>query len=167
MLSERAADFDAVVTDLWDMGSAEARFIPDRDVPRLIETYAPLPFIVLSSEAYQVQQYEDAGARGYVLKIDGARSILQALESVLLYEKQISYSPSIELTYRVSRRERQVLRLAADGLTIIEIARHLQVSEGTVEKYRERIFDKFRIEPDESMNMTKVVARALREGLIR
>jgi DNA-binding NarL/FixJ family response regulator len=60
-----------------------------------------------------------------------------------------------------------VLRLAADGLTIIEIARHLQVSEKAVEKYRERMFDKFRTEPDEPMNITKVVARALREGLIR
>jgi DNA-binding NarL/FixJ family response regulator len=166
-LSERAAHFDAVITDLWNMGEAATCFIPDRDVPRLIAAYSPLPFIVLSSEAYQVQQYEDAGARGYVLKIDGVRGIVKALEAVLLHEKPIYYSPSIEFIYRISRRERQVLRLAADGLTIIEIARHLQVSEKAVEKYRERMFDKFRTEPDEPMNITKVVARALREGLIR
>jgi DNA-binding NarL/FixJ family response regulator len=130
-------------------------------------TYAPLPFIVLSSETYQVQQYEDAGARGYVLKIDGVQGIVKALDAVLLHEKPIYYSPSIELPYRISRRERQVLQLAADGLTSNEIAQQLQVSEKTIEQYRGRMFEKFRKEPDEPMNITKVVARALREGLIR
>jgi DNA-binding NtrC family response regulator len=45
-LATQAADFAAVVTDLWDMGTANARFIPERDLPRLVSAYPDLPFII-------------------------------------------------------------------------------------------------------------------------
>jgi DNA-binding NarL/FixJ family response regulator len=167
LLATRAAAFDVVVTDLWDMGSSEARFIPERDIPALVQAYAPLPFIIFSSEAYQAQQYEEAGARGYVLKIDTVQGLLQALRALFVRNQPMFYSASIELAYRISRRERQVLAFAAEGLTAEEIAERLVVTVATVEAHKARIFAKLRTDENEPMNIVKAVAIAVREGLIR
>ncbi len=166
MLAHCADDFDVVVTDLWDMGTAESRFIPERDIPALVRAYPRLPFIILSSESYQVQQYEDAGVRGYVLKVDTVQGVLRALHAVLLEHREMFYSQSVELTYRLSRRERHVLTAMAKGLTDKEIAQRLTISIKSARTYRQRLYDKFRTPDDPNINAAKVVARALKEGLI-
>jgi DNA-binding NarL/FixJ family response regulator len=166
MLAHCADDFDVVVTDLWDMGTAESRFIPERDIPALVRAYPRLPFLILSSESYQVQQYEDAGVRGYVLKVDTVQGLRQALHAVLVEGREMVYSQSVELRYRLSRRERQVLTAMAQGLTDKEIAERLTISIKSARTYRQRLYDKFRTPDDPAINAAKVVARALHEGLI-
>lgn len=61
----------------------------------------------------------------------------------------------------LSRRELEVLQLAADGLTGPEIASRLHVSPATVKTHFERIYDRYDV-PDR----VAAVAKAVREGLI-
>jgi DNA-binding NarL/FixJ family response regulator len=161
-LVTRAHAFDAVIVDLWDMGTQEARFIPDRDIPALVMAYEILPFIIFSSESHQAQQYEEAGVRGYVLKIDTAQGVLKALKFILLDGDAMYYSPSVEFTYRLSRRERQVLTLFAKGLSARQVAQRLMLAESTIETFSIRIRQKLG-----AQNIVEAVAIALREGLIR
>jgi DNA-binding CsgD family transcriptional regulator len=62
---------------------------------------------------------------------------------------------------RLTGRELEVLRLAADGLSVGEIEQHLCVSHSTVKSHLEHIYEKLAVP-----NRAAAVARALREGLI-
>jgi DNA-binding CsgD family transcriptional regulator len=63
---------------------------------------------------------------------------------------------------RLSERELQILRLAADGAAGPKIAERLTISPATVKSHFENIYEKLGV-PDR----TAAVARALRLGLIR
>ncbi|MGE5243305.1 MAG: response regulator transcription factor [Betaproteobacteria bacterium] len=80
----------------------------------------------------------DAGARGYLLKDAPADRLADAIRRVHGGARAID--PELALGAwteddPLTDRERQVLRLAADGLTGAEIAAALQLSEGTVRNY--------------------------------
>jgi DNA-binding NarL/FixJ family response regulator len=169
MLEEQLNRFDAVVLDLYDMGTSEAKFIPSRDLPLLIQRYTHLPFIIYSSDDHLAQQYESIGARGYVLKDDTVRSLISALKAVVIDGKQMYYSGSVELRVRLTRREIEVLQLSANGLTAQEIATALCIVPVTVDAYRQRIFEKLCPDDEDGsrMNIARAVAIALREGVIR
>ncbi len=169
ILATESASFDAVITDLWDMGTEEARFKPDRDLPPLITQYAPLPFVIYSAMADGAKQYEEAGVRGFVLKTDTAQALVSAVRAILCDRREIVYSSGIEFKFRMTRRELEILRLSADGYTTNAIAAMLTVATPTVEFHKKRIFDKLIPEEEDSSrrNMTRAVAIAIREGLIR
>ncbi|WP_129631597.1 response regulator transcription factor [Candidatus Oscillochloris fontis] len=173
ILAKEAVSFDAVITDLHNMGSETVPFIPQRDLLHLIAQYAPIPFVIYSSEDYQFRHYvsdgESPGVRGFVLKIDTAQALVSAVRAILCDRRDIVYSPSIELKYRMTRRELEILRLSADGYTTNAIADRLTVAPPTVEFHKKRILDKLIPEEEDSSrrNMTRAVAIAIREGLIR
>lgn len=97
------------------------------------------------------------GAKGYLLKQDYA-SILPALEAVCsgqtVFDTEImSRIPELIHSgssfhyedYDISRRELEIIRLIADGLSNKEIASQLFLSEGTVRNYLSSILDKLQL----------------------
>ena len=97
------------------------------------------------------------GAKGYLLKQDYA-SILPALEAVcsgqtVFGTEIMSRIPELIHSgssfhyedYDISRRELEIIRLIADGLSNKEIASQLFLSEGTVRNYRSSILDKLQL----------------------
>lgn len=97
------------------------------------------------------------GAKGYLLKQDYA-SILPALEAVcsgqtVFGTKIMSRIPELIHSgssfhyedYDISRRELEIIRLIADGLSNKEIASQLFLSEGTVRNYLSSILDKLQL----------------------
>lgn len=97
------------------------------------------------------------GAKGYLLKQDYA-SILPALEAVcsgqtVFGTEIMSRIPELIHSgssfhyedYDISRRELEIIRLIADGLSNKEIASHLFLSEGTVRNYLSSILDKLQL----------------------
>ena len=97
------------------------------------------------------------GAKGYLLKQDYA-SILPALEAVcsgqtVFGTEIMSRIPELIHSgssfhyedYDISRRELEIIRLIADGLSNKEIASRLFLSEGTVRNYLSSILDKLQL----------------------
>jgi two-component system response regulator DesR len=80
----------------------------------------------------------DAGAMGYLLKDSPARDLASAVRRVQQGHRVIDSELAAEAVAEpdpLTDRERQVLRLAADGATSHDIAGTLGLSEGTVRNY--------------------------------
>lgn len=89
------------------------------------------------------------GASGYLLKNAGLDEILEAITKVMQGKKYLSAdaAETIRLSEAhtgpiVTRREKEVLRLVADGLTNHEIATKLFVSVSTVDTHRKNLLQK-------------------------
>lgn len=116
-----------------------------------------------------------AGARGYVVKEAAFSELIQAIEAVVggkmylspgitsvMVEELIAPSQHEESAGGVvlSPREREVLRLVAEGLSSKEIADRLCVSPKTIETHRARIMKKLGLK-----SFADLVKYAVREGL--
>ena len=80
----------------------------------------------------------DAGVRGYLLKDAPAEDLAQAVRDVRAGRRAIAPELAAEAWCEadpLTDRERQVLRLAGDGLSGAGIAADLGLSEGTVRNY--------------------------------
>ncbi len=80
----------------------------------------------------------EAGVRGYLIKDTPAEQLASALRRIHRGERVID--PELALTAfdskdPLSERERQILRLAGNGLSNADIARQLHLAEGTVRNY--------------------------------
>lgn len=75
----------------------------------------------------------------------GLHSAAQLVAFAISTLHQQGYAPNPLTDSRLRARERQVVELLAKGLTSKEIARHLNVSPGTVRKHRENAMRSLRI----------------------
>ena len=114
-----------------------------------------------------------AGASGYLLKSESVERIVAAVQEVR--RGGAPMTPEIARTVLdhfsrprpakgdvdLSSRERDVLRLVADGLTKKEIATKLDLSVHTVDNYLRRIYGKLHVN-----TLGGAVAKALRDGLL-
>lgn len=117
-----------------------------------------------------------AGAAGYVLKHAAATDLVSAIRAVhaggsFLYptvakavlERYLTQGQVPEDPYEtLSDREKQVLRLVAEGHTNKEIAELLVLSVKTVMGHRANLMDKLGIH-----NRTELVKYAIRHGLVQ
>lgn len=116
-----------------------------------------------------------AGASGYLLKSSDRREISNAVREVVaggapmtpsVARKVLDYfaatkpAPERE-SYFLTDREKEILRLMADGLIKKEIADRLTISIHTVNTHIRSIYDKLHVNTN-----TGAVAKALREDLI-
>jgi DNA-binding NarL/FixJ family response regulator len=128
------------------------------------------------SEEY-VRAALDAGALGYVLKDDGHDQLLLALRSVMsgktylspgvcrevvtVYLKTFKNNAGTRTTWEIlSRREREVVKLVAEGYRNREIAEQLSLSPKTVEKHRSTAMQKLGLH-----NTAGITAYAIENGL--
>jgi DNA-binding NarL/FixJ family response regulator len=115
-----------------------------------------------------------AGARGYLLKGAGMEEIAQAIGVIskggAIFGCQVAQAvvdyitkppPQIVPFPELTDRERDVLRLVADGQGNTVIARELSLSVKTVRNYLSRIFAKLQV-----THRTEAAVRARREGLV-
>jgi DNA-binding NarL/FixJ family response regulator len=140
-----------------------ARELGSIGVPTAVILYTELADTLTLVEAI------DAGARGFVLKgsplVDLSRAIrLVAAGGVYVDPALAGALASAQATDRfapLTKREREVLRLLADGLRNEQIARRLSISPLTVRSHVKNAMVKL-----EAGTRTQAVARALRESLI-
>ena len=118
------------------------------------------------------------GARGLVLKSDADRDLLEAVEAVAkkrhFFTTRLSelvlggYLAATEASQRekpkvaqLTERERDVMRLLADGMSSKEAATKLQISIRTVESHRINISRKLGFN-----SIAKLVHYAIRHGIV-
>jgi len=110
------------------------------------------------------------GVRGYVLKSQAARDLVQAIEGVCRGEVYLSpgvagavaeaYLAPQHAAAALSVRERQVLQLIAEGHSTKAIAARLAISAKTVESHRSKLMQKLDIHDTASL-----VRYAIRHGV--
>jgi two-component system response regulator DesR len=87
----------------------------------------------------------DAGASGYLLKARPAAELADAVRRIHRGLRVIDRDLAMEAWGEpdpLTERERQVLRLAADGISTSDVARQLNLSPGTVRNYLSEAIDK-------------------------
>ena len=126
------------------------------------------PVLVLTAYANdeQIDAVLRAGARGYLLKGASIDEIERAIRAVARGERYLdprvaSRVDALSRSPRLSKREREVLRLLADGLSNKEIGTALKVTERTVKFHVTAIFNKLGAE-----NRAQAVTIAHQRGLV-
>jgi two-component system response regulator DesR len=87
----------------------------------------------------------EAGANGYLLKARPARELADAVRRVHHGQRVIDPDLATEAWGEIdplTDRERQVLRLAAEGISTGDVAKQLHLSSGTVRNYLSEAIDK-------------------------
>jgi len=118
---------------------------------------AKILYLTTFSDDEYIVKALNMGAKGYILKQD-FEGIAPALEAVMggqsvFGEKIISKLPTLinskpEFDYsefNISKKEQEIIKLVADGLSNKEIASELFLSEGTVRNYLSEILEKLNL----------------------
>ncbi|HEV8653006.1 MAG TPA: response regulator transcription factor [Actinomycetes bacterium] len=160
-----AAEPDVVLVDLKLPDSTGMALI-DR-LCRLLPD-AKLVVITAYEEAGLVREALRLGARGYLLKDSSAEALVAAVRSVSMGQRVVDPALAgrvVELEAvpgSLTGRQREVLRLLAEGRTNREIARILEVSDDTVKFHLKNLFERLGVD-----NRTEAVVMASRLGHLR
>ncbi|ECX2002019.1 two component system response regulator [Salmonella enterica subsp. enterica serovar Newport] len=160
---------DIVVLDLGLPGIDGVNLIPQ--LRRRLPQMAILAYTAHMEEAMAIRTLS-AGAMGYVLKNSSRQVLLAALQSVAVKKSYIDPAlnlDAINTALRVKNdnkeiltlRERQILKLIADGFTNRHIGEQLCISVKTVETHRLNIMRKLNVH-----KVTELLICTRRLGLI-
>jgi len=169
LASETVVDVAIVELRLSDMGGAE--------MIRRLRKHDPPPGVLVYSghgDPASIQEALDAGAGGYLFKETEPTELLEAIEAVALGERYLCERAGAILsageqraTTAASRlellspREREVLKLIAEGWSNRRIAEHLDIGVRTVGTHRERTMRKLGVH-----NTAGLTRRAIAMGLV-
>ena len=165
---------DVVVMDLT-MGEADGATATKEIVARKLATRV-LILTMHAEEDYLVPLLQ-AGAAGYLVKSVADRELVDAVRTVARGEVYVRPAAARVLAQGISRkdpiqaerekyerltaRERDVLRLVAEGYSAPEIGERLFISPKTVDTYKQRVNEKLGMS-----HRTDYVKMALKLGLI-
>jgi DNA-binding NarL/FixJ family response regulator len=130
--------------------------------------------LTMHEEDEYVLQMVRAGAAGYLVKHAATTELLNAIRAVaaggvhfgpyatrILVDQLQQPQPVADPYGSLSAREREVLHLVVDGLTIKEIAQRLDVSAKSAENHRSRVLAKLGVR-----NTAELVRYAVRRRLV-
>jgi DNA-binding NarL/FixJ family response regulator len=139
---------------------------------QLTDTYPGLKVLALTTlnEKSYVTRMMQQGAMGYVLKNASPEELAEAITRVWAGKKYFSDevqelllqpTPPTPAVPLLTRREKEVLALIANGLTSQDIADRLFVSALTIETHRRNILTKFEVN-----NTASLIRLAAQHGLL-
>ncbi len=144
------------------------------DATRLILKAAPQTRVLILTihDAEQlVDRAMEAGAQGYVGNSFAETDLVFAIETVLqgrtFFNSKTWESPTTTnrrgqlVSNKVTLREREIIRLLAEGNSNKEVAARLRISVRTVENYRARIMQKLQLR-----SFSDLVRYAIRNGMV-
>jgi DNA-binding NarL/FixJ family response regulator len=148
--------------------------LPDEDglalARRLRARYPRLGLVLLSATGDDALLYRalDEGMSAYVPKQAQASAVLSAIRQAAVAPDSFT-APGLSgalarrraMTGMLSQRERQVLALMRDGISLPGIADRLQVSEATVKTYVARLYTKLQVN-----NRSQALMAAVNQGLL-
>jgi DNA-binding NarL/FixJ family response regulator len=127
-----------------------------------------------SASSYVIRSLR-SGALGYLLKNDDFTEVIQAIHAVVQGRRYLSAQISeqvidtfkagnhidLEPVKMLTRREREILQLIAEGHTSLNIAENLYISIRTVEKHRANLRTKLGL-----TSQADVVHFAIQQGIV-
>jgi DNA-binding NarL/FixJ family response regulator len=144
-------------------------------VKRLPDTHV-LILSMHSADAYVARALQ-AGAKGYLLKDSAGKDLIRAVATVAAgksffspavaklmlddYVRRVAATTVVDKYDSLSKREREVFQLVAEGRSNKEVSELLAISLATVETHRARILDKLDVH-----NTAELVLYAVRRGII-
>ena len=155
--------------------------MPGRDGFEVLEsakrTSPGLKVLVLTmhADSEYVERAVQGGADGYLLKDSAVHDLVAGIEAVVA--GRAYYSPAVQRALSelvkarpdsvgplelLTERERQVLKLVAEGLSTKEIAFQLEISTRTVESHRANLMRKLDLR-----SIARLTQFAIREGLLK
>jgi DNA-binding NarL/FixJ family response regulator len=157
--------FDVAVVDMRWRGNGDGNSINGPEAIRMmrrsaaglgIVAHGELPERHLASAALQ------AGASSYVSRTAGPQELRRAIDAAVAQERFVDPAvPPKGSRGKLTRRQREILQLLADGESIAYAARELDLSEETVKTHT-----KYALARLGARNRTHAVAIAIRECLI-
>jgi DNA-binding NarL/FixJ family response regulator len=165
---------DLVILDLSmpKMNGMEAL----KEIKKLAPDTKVLVLTIHSSDEYVLPVLK-AGADGYMLKYDTQAELMSAIKSILDGKQYLSPGVSRQViegyleggsslksksTWEtLTKREREILKLIAEGYKNREIAEYLCISEKTVVKHRANLMGKLDLH-----NVSALTAYAVSKGLV-
>jgi DNA-binding NarL/FixJ family response regulator len=114
----------------------------------------------------------EAGARGYLLKESASREVIEAVRIVQsgrrylsprvaeIVAQGVSDRNGVSPLSSLSQREREILKLVADGYSSAKIGAMLHLSPKTVDTYRSRMMQKLHVS-----DLAGVIKLAIQHGL--
>ena len=164
---------DILITDMMMPG------LTGLEVTRQVKHRVPKTKIIIlsmhASESYVLEALRN-GANGYVLKDTVSEELVEAIRDVIAGRRYLSSQLSeraietyilkadstLEDSYdSLTTREREVLKLAAEGSTNNEIAERLFISPRTAETHRANLMKKLALS-----NHTELIRYAIRRGVL-
>jgi DNA-binding NarL/FixJ family response regulator len=132
--------------------------------------------LTMHAESQYLLALLEAGASGYVLKAGADTELIEAIRTVhrgevflypaatkLLVDGYLDRSTRDQEPFDgLTKREREVLTLVAEGYSGTEVAEQLVISSKTVDTYRERIMQKLGLR-----HRYELVRYALRKGMLK
>ena len=118
---------------------------------------AAIVILSMHSSAQHVFHALEAGARGYLLKESAAKEIIEAVRAVQsgrrylgakvaeIVAEGVSERSVVSPLDSLSMRERQIIKLVADGHSSAAIGLMLHLSPKTIDSYRSRLMRKLHI----------------------
>lgn len=136
----------------------------------VISKYPAVRIIGLSTfnQRSYIEKMMENGASGYLLKNAGKEEILKGIETVMQNKKYLSHEAALTIRSNqekelpvLTRREKEVLHLIAQGNTNQEIAEKLFISFSTVDTHRTNLLLKF-----EAKNVAVLINLATKNGFL-
>lgn len=141
------------------------------DLCKIVRAQYPSVYIIGLSTFNQqsfIQKMMDNGASGYVLKNATQEELMEAIQTVANGKTFLSDEAALSLrktntgeTPVLTRREKEVLELIANGMTNNEIAIKLFISISTVDTHRRNLLAKF-----DARNIASLIKTAMQMQLL-
>jgi DNA-binding NarL/FixJ family response regulator len=158
-------DYDVVVVDIRSRVGGSTEKLTGSDAIRELRKAEPALGIVAHgdrAERHLATQALSAGASAYVSRGAGPEELRSAVAAALEQERFVDPAvPGPGSRGRLTRRQRQILQLLANGGSTTIAAEELQVSEETVRTHTKNLIARL-----EARNRAHAVAIGLRESLI-
>lgn len=158
-------DIDVTIVDLRRLGNSEGAEPSGREAIRTLHRDAPAMGIVAHGdrpERHIANAALQAGATAYVARTASPEDLRRAVEAAIGQERFVDPEvPPKGSRGQLTRRQRQILQLIANGGSTTAAARDLGLSEETVKTHTRNALGRLG-----ARNRTHAVAIALRESLI-
>jgi DNA-binding NarL/FixJ family response regulator len=158
-------DFDVAIVDMRRHQNGSGETISGAETIRVLRrsssaigivAHGPLP------EAHLARAALKAGASAYVSRIAGPEELRRAVDAAAAQERFVDPAvPPKGSRGKITRRQRQILQLLANGESTTVAARELDLSEETIKTHTKNTLARLG-----ARNRTHAVAIALRESLI-